>query len=192
MIITPYRNSIFSGKSGGSFNKTFCSYYFDGTSGLINLGNAFSPNIEGTNKIFSMRFVVKRIADLQNDWIFSNWQGGTNNRSLIVRFNLSDNKLDILFSDDGTSTSGNWKSNNTITADEWMDLVIVYNQGVVTVYKNGVVFGGVSTTIPTTLHTAIATDAELGAGSYAGVFSNTYINQFALTTDIVKSQEATD
>lgn len=194
MILTPYRNNLFSGASGGSFSKTFCSYYFNGTSGYINLGNAFSPNIEGTNKVFSMRFVVKRMADGNNDWFFSNWQGGTNNRSMIVRFNSSDNKLDLLFSSAGTATDGNWKSTTTITSGVWMDLVVIYNQGIITVYKDGVLFAGTSTTIPTTIHPAVATDAELGGNSYsgAGIFSNTYINQFALTTDVITAQEAID
>ena len=193
-MLTPYRNNLFSGGGGGSFTKTFCSYYFNGTSGLINLSNAFSPNIEGTNKVFSMRFVIKRMADLGNDWFFSNWNGGTSNRSMVIRFNSSDNKIDILFSSAGTATSGNWKSTAAITANTWLDLVIVYNQGVVTVYKDGVIFAGVSTTIPTTIHPAVSTDAELGGNSYSGggIFSNTYINQFALTTDVITSQEATD
>ncbi len=193
MLLSPIRISPFvTGGNALSFRKNFCSYYFNGTSALINLSNAFSPNIEGTNKVFSMRFVIKRMADGNNDWFFSNWNGGTSNRSMIVRFNSSDNKLDLLFSSTGTTTSGNWKSTNTIAEDTWLDLVIVYNQGVVTVYKDGVVFAGTSTTIPTTIHSAVSTDAELGGNSYSGggIFSNTYINQFALTTDVVTALEA--
>lgn len=192
MIITPYKHNIFSGGKILSFNKTRCSYYFDGSTGYVNLTNAFSPNIEGVNKVFSMRFVIRRLAAGGNDWFFSNWQGTTNDRSMVVRFNSSDNKMDILLSSNGTATSGNWKSDTAITDSNWHDIIFVYNQGVITVYKDGVEFTGTSTTIPTTIHAAVNTEAQLGAGAYASVYANVYVNQFALTTDVITSQEVTD
>lgn len=192
MLISPLKISPLSLRRGTSFNKTYCSYYYDGTNNYINLTNAFSPNIEGTNKVFSMRFVIRRLSAGNNDWFFSNWQGTTNDRSMIVRFNSSDNKMDILLSSNGTGTSGNWKSDTAITDDNWHDIIFVYNQGVITVYKDGVEFTGTSTTIPTTIHAAVNTEAQLGAGAYASVYANVYINQFALTTDVITSQEVID
>ncbi|MBV1928299.1 MAG: LamG domain-containing protein [Gammaproteobacteria bacterium] len=182
-------NTIWGYSGGLSFDQTLCSYYFDNSNNYINYDGAVDSTIEGTAKVFSLRFVLRRTAT-GISWFFSNWKAGTNDRSLLCSFRGSD-ELKMFFSSDGINTSGTWEGTTQITDEDWHDVIMIYNNGVVTVYLDGAVESGTSTTIPTTLY-ATAVSTELGSGNAGANVFEGYKNQFQVTNDVITAQEAID
>lgn len=156
------------------FRITPCSYFINGLDSYISLGNVLNGVIEGANKIFTIGFGFRRLGT-GGAWIFSNWDSAGGNRSFLINFNGSDN-LKLNFSTNGLASAGNWTSTGTITDTNWHYGVCEYNNGVVTVYLDGAVYSGTSTTIPNTLYVGAA-DVQIGAGNGGMNNFHGYLNQ---------------
>jgi hypothetical protein len=167
--------------------ETLSSYYFNGTNKYITLGNVLGGTIEGNNKVFSIGIVFRRLRT-GADFIFSNWNTTGNQRSLIMNFS-STNTIKVQFSSDGAVPAGNWESTGTITDTNWHELILSYNNGVVTVHLDGNSYAGTSTTIPTTLFTSSA-DVLIGAINAGATTFNGWINQAFITNDVIPTNEA--
>lgn len=182
--ITPFKNN---GAALTVFNQTTCSYFFDEINNYINYGSVLDSTIEGAGKVFSMRFVLKRLGT-GSDFIFSNWTVTSNQKSSTLYFDTT-NELYFNMSSNGSSNSGSWISTAQITDTDWHDIILTYNNGVVIVYFDGAVMAGTSTTIPTTLFASSASGLigaiNTGASPYDG-----YINQMQFTNDVITAQEA--
>lgn len=190
LSLTLNTNLTFSGEANNNFYKTRASYYFDDSDNYINLGTSAGAIFEGLNTVWSVRIVLKRDnVGVSNHWVFSNWKGSDNNRSMGMLFK-TDNTFQVLFSSDGSSTSGSWTSTGTTADTNWHEFIITYNAGTVVVYKDGSAYAGTASTIPTTLFAS--TKALLIGGANAGTsLYDGYINQVQCTTDIITSGEAT-
>jgi len=191
MLSIANRNTIDSKRGGlASFNKTLCSYYFNGTNARIDFGDSFGSIIEGVSKSWSVRIVYKLNVLGNNDWIFSNWNGTGSNRSMVITNSLSNN-IQIFFSSTGTGTSGTWTSTSAYSDLNFHDLIVTYAAGTVVVYLDGVAIAGTSSTIPSTLYAATG-DVTLGDGNNHAIFSKIYVNQLALASSVLTAQNATD
>jgi len=175
-----------SGSLGDSIQQSLSSYYFDGTNNYLNLGNVFNSSLTGANKVFSIGIVFRRL-NTGAGVLFSKWGATGNKRAIAVNFRGSDT-LYFQFSTDGISVAGTWESTATVTDTIWHEAVLVYNNGVVTVYLDGVVMAGTSTTIPTTIYVGTA-NAEIGVLDSGTSPFKGWINQVFVTTDVVTSLE---
>ena len=91
---------------GGVVNSTqqFCSYDLNGTDAYINYGDILNSVLTGVNKTFTITAIVKRGSVGTNQYIFSKWNGGDNNRSFAVQF-LAANTIQVLFSNNGSAAT---------------------------------------------------------------------------------------
>lgn len=148
--------------------------------------------------IFSLRAVVRRTttgAVLRE--IFNKWNGTTNNRSWVLRFSAGNNLI-FSVSTDGTVTRSFTTTNTFTSTSTWYDIVVsvdltqALEVNRVAIYVNGVSQlgtwsgSGTSTSIFNGTSQIRIGAAGDGTGSYTG-----YINQEAITSDIITSSEVT-
>ena len=175
-----------------SFNKTLCSYYFNGSNKYLteNGNTAVNDLVSGSGSVFSLRVVFRRLST-GAEFLTSNWDTSTNRRSYALNFRGVDS-LRFQFSTVGTDSAGNFTTNTVFNDTLWHEVVFTYNNGVVTCYVDGVSDAGVSTTIPTTIFDNGLSNIYGSGNVLASPLPfNGYINQVAWTTDIITSLEAT-
>lgn len=179
MILTPYKTSPFTRKKiGSSLN---CSYYFDGIDNYATLGSHINSTIEGA-ATFSVRFVFRLVDLVSTNWIFAN------GLSFRTQWFQSSKQLRVWF-DSGT-VSSTIEFDVDLMDTNWHDVIITYNNGVVTLYQDGTstTYTVITAAVPNTL-LSTGSDFLLGKNSF-GAFYKGYINQIQFTSDIITSGEA--
>jgi len=175
-----------------NFNKTYCSYYLNGTDSYLQGTTTTTDLVGGTGKTWSVRIVFRRLRVATQEYLFGNFQVSGNLKQFVGTLNV-DNTLTLTLSSDGSANSGNYKTvkefNNTT---DFYDLILTYNNGVVTCFVDGVADAGTSTTIPTTVYnnalpTTYGTTRLLTAPFK---FFEGYYNQVGWTNDVITSTEA--
>ena len=189
-----YTNS-FRGSGGITpFNKSYCSYYLNGTDGYLQGTTTTSDLVSGTGKTWSVRVIFRRnrISYGSSEYLISNWKTVTSDRSFAFSLNTS-NQLQVNVSTAGSTSNGRYTFANTFNStSNFYEVAFTYNNGTVTAYVDGVVDAGtVDIAFTSTVHNN-GIETIYGNGRLASTPSptNVYINQVAWTSDVITSTEA--
>ena len=179
---------------GGTFNKSYCSYYLNGTDGYLQGTTNTSALVSGTGKTWSVRIIFKRLRSsiANTEYLLANFEPDSNRRSW--QMNLRpDNTLQVNFSSDGISSDGRYTFDNIFDdTTDFYEVIFTYDNATITAYVNGVVDSGtIDLPIPTTVYSnGLPTLYGTGRLLTTPTPLQGYINQVAWTNDVITSTEA--
>ena len=185
MILTPYRNNIYSNRGGSAAFSIAKSFYLDGVNEEFYLGNEASLNsfMNGTDLQFTILFAVKRSELGRLQGIFSK-DDVSLNRSFWMRFQTT-NDFEFFCNDTLSNKTDKW-AGFTNTTDFYIGALVydytdfgvitkLYcNGSLVTKTSQGLINGNINSTISDYV---IGGEDSGGASIYK---YNGYINQIAL------------
>jgi len=188
-----YTNS-FRGSGGSSTPLPYqplCSYYLNGTDGYLEGAGNISTLVGGSGKTWSVRIVFRRLTTGSAVDLLGSYDGAISDKSLGVFINTA-GEVNVFFSSDGTTNTGNFKSSSVLVNDtDWRHMILTYDNGTFKCYIGSSLRAGTSTTIPTTLNTSVE-PFKYGLFYTSGSprYTKCYINQINWTSDVITGTEA--
>lgn len=184
--------SIFNRRTfGEDVSQTLCSYYFDGSSHHIDFGDILESVLTGSNPVFSIRAVVRRLATGVSHSFLGKWNSSGNNRQIIARIHSND-KLQFATSGNGSNTKISSSTETFTDTSGWYDIIITFDgtQAIgskIKAYSNNSAL--TISDVAEDIYSGGSEGLEVGTLIPGSGVWNGYINQVQITSDIITPSE---